>query len=103
MSIWSVYIVRCADDTLYTGIAIDVTARLRKHHEGRHGAKYLRGRGPLQLLLSQEVGDRGLASRVEYRLKQLAKPQKLAICASPRRLRPIIDAARRSAACEETS
>ncbi len=73
---YSVYIVRCADDTLYTGIAIDVERRLGEHESSPRGAKYLKGRGPLSLVFSQAVGDRALASRFEYRVKKLSRLEK---------------------------
>jgi putative endonuclease len=73
---FSLYIVRCADGSLYTGIAVDVARRLREHQAGLRGAKYLRGRGPLQLVFQQTVGDRGAASSAEYRVKRLDKTAK---------------------------
>ncbi len=74
---WSLYVVRCADRSLYTGITTDVRERFAQHSEGgRRAAKYLRGRGPLQLVFSTEVGDRAEASRLEWRVKQLSKSQK---------------------------
>ena len=69
MSNWSVYLVRCGDGTLYTGIATDVDRRLEEHRAGR-GARYLRGRGPLRLALRREIGDRALALRGEARGKK---------------------------------
>lgn len=76
---YSVYILRCGDGSLYTGIAIDVARRLREHAAGARGAKYLRGRGPLQLVFSRPVGDRCRASRAEHRIKQLDRPRKEAL------------------------
>ena len=70
---YSLYIVRCADGSLYTGIATDVERRIREHESGARGAIYLRGRGPLRLEFEQRVGDRGDASLFEYRVKQLDK------------------------------
>ena len=55
---YSVYIVRCADDTYYTGIAADVARRIAEHESSPRGAKYLKGRGPLTLVYSASVGDR---------------------------------------------
>lgn len=69
--------VRCADGTLYTGIAKDVARRLEEHAGGRgRGSRYLRGRGPLELILERPVGSRGLALRVEARVKRLARARK---------------------------
>ena len=74
---WSVYVVRRDDGALYTGIATDVTRRLAEHEAGEgRGAKALRGRGPLTLLLEHELGDRGLAQRVEAGIKRLSKARK---------------------------
>lgn len=77
VSEFSLYIVRCADGTLYTGIATDVDKRLAEHESGPRGAKYLRGKAPLELVFSEVVGDRASASRLEYRVKQLGREQKL--------------------------
>lgn len=73
---YSVYMLRCADGSLYTGIATDVSRRLQEHQSSSRGAKYLRGRGPLMLEFQQVVGDRADASKVEYLLKNLAKADK---------------------------
>ena len=73
---FSLYILRCADGTLYTGIAVDVQRRLAEHRSGRRGARYLRGRDPLELVFSAVVGDRSTASQLEYRVKQLSRAQK---------------------------
>lgn len=73
---WSVYILCCADGTLYTGIAPDVEKRLQKHNEGK-GAKYTRGRTPVELVYQEEWPDRAQASRREYQIKQLSRAEKL--------------------------
>jgi len=67
---WHVYIVRCADRTLYTGIATDVDARVAQHNAGR-GAKYTRGRGPVELVYHERVADRSTALRRELAIKRL--------------------------------
>ncbi len=75
--VWHVYLVRCADRSLYTGIATDVERRLAEHQAGGgRGSRYLRGRGPLTLELARPVGDRSAAQRLEYRIKQLSRVQK---------------------------
>lgn len=79
MSQYSLYIVRCADDSLYTGIALDVGKRLQEHEAGIRGAKFLRGRGPLHLVFEQLIGDRSLATRLEHRVKRLGRRQKEAL------------------------
>jgi putative endonuclease len=76
---YSVYIVRCADNTYYTGIAADVARRILEHEGSPRGAKYLKGRGPLELLYSAVVGDRSKASQLEYRIKQLDRSDKEAL------------------------
>ncbi len=73
---WSVYVLRCADGSLYTGIATDVKRRIGEHELGRRGAKYLRGRGPLELVYERTIGDRSVATRIEQSIKRLSKSQK---------------------------
>jgi putative endonuclease len=87
---FSLYIVRCADDTLYTGIAADVGKRMSEHESSSRGAKYLRGKGPLRLEFAEEVGDRGVASTLEYRVKQLNKARKEAIISGRASLRDLL-------------
>lgn len=77
MTDYSVYIVECGDGSFYTGIATDVERRLQEHQAGTRGARYLRGRGPLRVVFSCEVGNRSRAQSVEYRIKQLSRQQKL--------------------------
>lgn len=69
------YILRCADDTLYTGIARDPAARLRQHNAGR-GAKYTRSRQPLRLVYRESCGSRGDALRREAEIKRLPRGEK---------------------------
>lgn len=73
---WFVYILMCADGTLYTGITNDITKRIEKHNSGK-GAKYTRGRGPVQLAYARHMYDKSAALREEYRIKQLTKKKKL--------------------------
>lgn len=73
---WSLYLVRCADGSLYTGISTDVGRRLREHGNSVRGAKFLRGRGPLTLAFEYRIGDRSLASRIEHRVKRLPAADK---------------------------
>ena len=72
---WSVYILRCADGTLYTGIAPDVEKRLQKHNEGK-GAKYTKGRRPVELVYYEEYEDKHSAMRRDWEIKQLARKEK---------------------------
>jgi putative endonuclease len=76
MNVWSLYLLRCADGSIYTGISTDVRRRLEEHEIGVKGAKYLRGRGPLQLLLQRQVGSRSEASRLEYQVRKLSRTDK---------------------------
>ncbi len=73
--LWYVYILRCADGTLYTGITCDLTRRLRQHNLGR-GAKYTRGRGPVELAFAETCADRSAASKREYAVKRMTPEQK---------------------------
>ena len=73
---WFVYIIECADLSLYTGISNDVAARLASHNEGR-GAKYTKGRGPVKLKALFEFATKSEALKEEFRIKQLSKSQKL--------------------------
>jgi len=68
---WIVYILRCADDSLYTGITTDVSRRLNEHNSGPRGASYTRGRRPVTLAFTQAVADRSAASRIEAWIKTL--------------------------------
>jgi putative endonuclease len=78
---YSLYIIRCADGSLYTGIAIDVDRRIKEHESDSRGAKYLRGRGPLQLEYQERIGNRSAASRAEYRVKNLRRSAKESLVA----------------------
>ncbi|MGI9223373.1 MAG: GIY-YIG nuclease family protein [Woeseiaceae bacterium] len=73
---YSVYILRCADGSLYTGIALDVRRRLEEHRSGIRGAKYLRGRLPVELVFECAAGERGDALRLEHRVKRMSKREK---------------------------
>ena len=76
---WYVYMLRCGDGTLYTGITDDVEKRLAAHRAGK-GAKYTRGRSPLELVYTELHPDRAAASRREYQIKQLSRTEKLKLC-----------------------
>ena len=82
---WFVYLARCADDTIYVGVALDVAARIAVHDSGR-GARYTRGRGPLRLLARHKCATKGDALPLELALKRLPRPRKLAMAGSPREL-----------------
>ena len=72
---WYLYILRCKDGTLYTGIAVDVQARLEQHRCGK-GAKYTRGRGPLELVYTQHCGTHSEALKPEIAVKKLSRQEK---------------------------
>ncbi len=72
---WYLYIVRCGDDSLYSGVTLDVERRLSQHREGK-GSKYLRGRGPLQVVYVQEFDSKGAALSAEIRIKKLPRDKK---------------------------
>lgn len=71
------YILRCADKTLYTGVCVDLAKRLREHNSSVLGAKYTRGRRPVKLVFSKKFRNRSTASAGEYRIKKLSRAQKL--------------------------
>ncbi len=75
---WYVYILRCRDDTLYTGMTDDLEKRLTAHNAGK-GAKYTRGRGPVTLVYHEAFDTATDARKREYRIKQLTRQQKLAL------------------------
>lgn len=76
---WYVYIVRCRDDSLYTGVARDLQRRVQQHNTGRGGARYTRSRRPVELVYHETAPDRSTAQRREYQIKQLTARQKQAL------------------------
>jgi len=77
---WHVYILRCADGTLYTGVARDPARRLRQHNgELAGGPRYTSGRRPVELLWSESATDRGSAQQREARIKRMSREEKLAL------------------------
>ncbi|GCE31413.1 hypothetical protein KDA_68970 [Dictyobacter alpinus] len=77
-----VYIVRCKDDTLYTGYTTNVERRVAMHNAGK-GARYTRARLPVVLMMSWQFASKGDALRTEYALKRYPRSQKLRLLASP--------------------
>ena len=73
---WYLYILRCGDGTLYTGIATDVERRLEEHRTGK-GAKYTRGRTPLEVVYTEQCRDHSHALKREYAVKGLSRKAKL--------------------------
>lgn len=86
---WFVYLARCADGTLYCGVARDVAARIAAHDAGT-GAKYTRSRGPLAVLLVRRCRDKGAALRLEYAIKRLPRTRKLALVERPARVAALV-------------
>jgi putative endonuclease len=81
---WYLYVVRCKDGALYTGISIDIDRRLAEHREGGDaGSKYLKGRGPLTLLFQKRLGSRSVALKVENMVKRLSKAEKEKLISVP--------------------
>lgn len=80
MAAWSVYIVRCADGTLYTGIARDVARRIAEHNsDNRLASRYTRSRRPVALVYREAAPTRSAASRREHEIKRLSRVEKLAL------------------------
>ena len=87
---WELYILRCGDGTLYTGIARDADKRLAVHRSGK-GAKYTRGRGPIEPVYLEAVGDRSAALRREWEIKHFSREEK----------QHLIDESGKNRRCEE--
>jgi putative endonuclease len=79
--IWSCYILRCADDTLYCGITNDLEKRLAAHNAGT-AAKYTRARGPVELVFVEDYADRSAASKRELAIKNLTRSKKIVLIQS---------------------
>jgi len=89
---WYLYLVRCHDGSLYTGITTDVARRFAEHQgNGDTGAKYLRGRGSLVLVFQKKLGSRSLALGVESRVKKLSKARKEELIKSDTHIDEIIN------------
>lgn len=76
MASWSVYILRCGDGSLYTGISNDVRARVERHNDGK-GARYTRSRLPVKLVWRRRVKDQSAALKLEAAMKKLSRSEKL--------------------------
>jgi len=74
---YHLYILRCADKTLYTGITIDLARRIREHNTSKLGAKYTKSRRPVKLVYSKKFRNRSLASKEEIRIKHFSREKKL--------------------------
>ena len=83
--VWTIYIVRCSDDSLYTGITNDLERRIQEHNDNSKNsksAKYTRARQPVILAYQEKAQDRATASRREYQIKQLSRSEKLKLCSN---------------------
>ena len=78
---WYVYIVKCRDGSLYTGITTDVERRLKEHNETSKGAKYTKARRPVSLVFQEEAADKSAAAKREYQIKQMKRQTKEALIA----------------------
>ena len=88
---WHLYLVRCHDGSLYTGITTDVVRRFAEHQENKGaGAKYLRGKRPLMLVFQKKLGSRSLALGVESKVKKLSKARKEELIRADTRIDEII-------------
>ena len=76
MKIWYLYVVRCSDDSLYTGITTDLARRLNEHNTSKRGAKYTKTRRPINLVYYELYESRSNAQKAEYKFKKLAREQK---------------------------
>lgn len=76
---WFLYVVKCSDETLYTGITTDVSRRLHEHNGTKKGAKYTRSRRPVELVHWIDFHDRSTASKAESRFKKLRRSEKLSL------------------------
>ncbi|OJI06866.1 endonuclease [bacterium CG10_46_32] len=76
---YHLYILKCADKTLYTGIAVDLAKRIAEHNNSKLGAKYTRARRPVKLVYSRKFRTRSTALKEEYRIKALPRKEKLAL------------------------
>ena len=85
MGKWKVYILKCSDGSLYTGITTDLARRVREHNSG-NGAKYTRSRRPVAPVYSEDYPDRSSASREEARIKKLSRDDKLFLVESSRNI-----------------
>jgi len=76
---WMVYIIRCSDGSLYTGVTTDLERRFREHQAGARGARYFNGRQPVEVVYQESGHDRSSACRREAAIKRLSRTAKLAL------------------------
>ncbi len=73
------YILKCADDTLYTGITTDLERRITEHNESKLGARYTKARRPVELVYAKKFRDRSAASKEESRVKKISRAEKISM------------------------
>ncbi len=78
---WYVYILKCSDDTLYTGITIDLERRVEEHNSSKLGAKYTKVRRPVSLMYFEECENKSKASKRECLIKKLSRKEKFELIA----------------------
>ena len=79
MKDWFVYVIRCSDDSLYTGVTTDIVRRFSEHAGESKGAKFFNGRRPLEVVYSETGHDRSSACQREAEIKKLSRAEKLAL------------------------
>ena len=90
-AVWYLYMIRCCDSSLYTGIATDVARRFNEHAaQGKKCARYLRGKAPLELVFVAEAGTRSEASRLEALLKRASKAHKERVASGQKSLAALV-------------
>ncbi|MDD2449173.1 MAG: GIY-YIG nuclease family protein [Sulfurimonas sp.] len=77
MSPWKVYVLKCADNTLYTGVTTDIKRRVKEHNSSNLGAKFTRAKRPVELVYFENCDDKVHAMQREYAIKQLKRSEKL--------------------------
>ena len=77
MTVWNVYILKCSDNSLYTGITTELERRVKEHNHGKQAAAYTRARRPVELVYSESHDSRSSAAKREYEIKQLSRKQKI--------------------------
>ncbi|OOZ35777.1 endonuclease [Solemya velesiana gill symbiont] len=76
---WYIYILRCSDNSLYTGVTTDLERRVQEHNDSPRGARYTRARRPVQLVYAEAWATRSLACQREAEIKQLSRPEKITL------------------------
>lgn len=82
---WSLYIVRCSDDTLYTGITTDIERRINEHNNTKKGAFYTRNKAPVELVYQESAAGQSEARRQEAQIKRLSRKEKLELLSEAQR------------------